>query len=340
VHPQHKESGHTTVNTIDSGTRMAARLVEALARLDLDLGGRQVLTEAATGAYAVTPVMAAVAGAAVVALAKPTKHGSVDDARRNVMALAAELNVAGRIRIVESLTHAEIGAADIVTNCGHLRPLDAAFIEQMRPGSAIPLMYEAWELRSGDVDLDACRRRGICVAGTNERHPDVGVFDYLGPVVVKAAFEAGHELVHERCLLICDNDFGAYLERSLSATGAEVCRVRNVHEAAPAAWDIVVIAATPPQAGGSLVRLEAVAAALYCQLWGDVDRASARGRWLPEREPPPGHMGLTLQSLGPAPIIRLQAAGLKVGQILSQQSQEPNNARANDWATLVDYRLK
>ena len=42
--------------------------------------------------------------------------------------------------------------ADIVTNSGHLRPLDEEAVGRMKPGAAIPLMYEAWELRPDDVD--------------------------------------------------------------------------------------------------------------------------------------------------------------------------------------------
>ena len=43
-----------------------------------------------------------------------------------------------------------------------------------------PLMYEAWEFRAQDVHLEAWSCDGIRVAGTNERHPAVDVFSYLG----------------------------------------------------------------------------------------------------------------------------------------------------------------
>ena len=64
-------------------------------------------------------------------------------------------------------------AADIVTNSGHVRPIDARIAGWMRPDAVVPLMFEAWEIDMGrdDVDLAALRDRGIRYAGTNERHP-------------------------------------------------------------------------------------------------------------------------------------------------------------------------
>ena len=42
--------------------------------------------------------------------------------------------------------------ADVVTNSGHVRPIDAETVAWMKPTAVVPLMYEAWEL--------AARRRG------------------------------------------------------------------------------------------------------------------------------------------------------------------------------------
>ena len=57
----------------------------------------------------------------------------------------------------------------------------------MRPGTVVPLMFEAWEIDLGrhDVDLAALSAHGVRFAGTNERHPAVDVFSYLGPMAVK-----------------------------------------------------------------------------------------------------------------------------------------------------------
>jgi hypothetical protein len=261
--------------------RLARLAVERATALKLDLAGLHVLTEAATGPYAATAVIAAAAGAKVTALARDSRHGSVAEISDQTMALAAELRVRSEIAIVETITENHISSADVVTNSGHLRPLDAAVIGRMKPSAVIPLMYEAWELRATDVDLEACRARGIRLAGTNERHPSVGVFDFLGPVVVKAMLNMGHALIDERCLLVCDNDFGPYIERSLERNGARVTRCAVCADIHTLDWDVVVIATTPVLSGGCVVDLAGIRADAFCQLWGDVDRASGFGSWLP-----------------------------------------------------------
>jgi hypothetical protein len=312
---------------VRSATRLnplARRVLDAVERLQLDLSGVRAVTEAATGPYVVTPVLAALAGAEVVALAKGTRHGSVSQVREETSRLADELDVGPRIAVVEALTDDQLGQADLVTNSGHLRPLDAAMVGRLKPTAVIPLMYEAWELRSTDVDLEACRRRGVQVAGTNERHPDVGVFDYLGLLVLKALLLAGHDLIGERALVISDNDFAPYVETTLQANGLDVCRVARRGEAPGDDWDVVVVATTPPVSGGCRVPLQGLRAGLFCQLWGDADRTGSEGPWCPERAPDPGHMGLTLPSLGPTPVVKLQAAGLKCAEVMLRGGSGPH----------------
>lgn len=103
-------------------SRTARAVVSRIEALHLNLRGMHVLTEAATGAYAVTPVIAAAAGATVTALAGASRYGTVADAIEQVTALAEELDVSRRIHIVDSLSPDDIGRADIVTNSGHLAP--------------------------------------------------------------------------------------------------------------------------------------------------------------------------------------------------------------------------
>jgi len=65
--------------------------------------------------------------------------------------------------------------------------------------------------------------------------------------------------------------------------------------------------------------------AVVVQLFGDVDRAAAGelgiGCWS-DPPPPHGHMGILLSHIGPEPIVRLQAGGLKVGQVLLTPESE------------------
>lgn len=316
----------------------ARKIVDAVDRLQLDLRGRHVLTEAATGAYAVTPVISALAGAKVTALAKFTRYGTMDDARRETGQLAARLGVADRIRVVETLADRDIAGADIVTNSGHLRPLDASRVRHMKCGAVIPLMYESWELRLTDIDLAACRERGVMVAGTNERHPALAVFEYLGMLSVHGLLQCEVPVANCRLLVISDNDFGPFIARTLVGCGGEVEILTSNLEAyrntgllprtvrKRSAYDAVVLADRPgaiPSVGlsGSCKYTPEQVGDFPClvQIWGDVDRTSLTDvRFYPEARPAAGHMGVLLSQLGPDPVVRLQAGGLKVGEVLAR----------------------
>ena len=69
----------------------------AVDRCCLDLSGRVVLTEAATGAYVATPVLAALAGAQVTALTRTSRHGSAEQVRLWTDLVARDAGVGERI---------------------------------------------------------------------------------------------------------------------------------------------------------------------------------------------------------------------------------------------------
>ncbi len=312
-----------------SPERLAPALTAAIERCDLDLTDRTVLTEAASGAYVVTPLLAALAGARrVYAVTRDSRWGTAEAVRRETEDLARALGVADRVRVVASRAHELAGEADLVTNSGHLRPLDRALVERLRPTAVIPLMYEAWELRETDLDLAACRRRGIAVAGTNESHPAVGVFPFLGDMAAHLFSTGGLSFESSPSLLVlCDNPFAPFLESGLRDRGAFVTFTADAETALqearrPGPFDGVLIAATP---GGAPVCCEAeirqldeaLGHPLFAQLWGDVDRPEGI-RFVPVEPPAPGHMGLLPSALGPEPVIRLQSGGLKVGEVLAR----------------------
>ena len=164
---------------------------DAIGRLGLELSGHTVLTEAATGAYAVTPVLAALSGARVFALSNATRYASADEIEKATRGLAQVAGVADRIELVYEKSPDLLNAIDVVTNSGQVRPIDKTMISCLKSASVVPLMYEAWEYRPADIDLNACRSRGIMVAGTNERHPAVDVFSFLGPLAVRQLHDAG-----------------------------------------------------------------------------------------------------------------------------------------------------
>jgi hypothetical protein len=320
------------------------RLVRrALDATGLDLGGATVLTEAATGAYVVTPVLAALGGAArVVAVTRATRYGSVEDVRAETRALADAAGVADRIEVVEGLDEASVAAADILTNSGHVRPIDAAVVSLLRSDAVVPLMYEAWELDThrGDLDVDALRARGIRTAGTNERHPSVDVFSFLGPMAVRQLSDAAVCARGAHVLVLCDNPFRDHLVDGLELVGARVGAHQHLPARMPPGLDAIVVALRPTGAAvldaASVDRIARDApGAVVVQFWGDLDRDALYRRGVPcwpTRAPATGHMGVLPSDVGPEPVVRLQAGGLKVGEVLrtAPDDRDPAAARYLD----------
>ena len=149
------------------------KLYRQVQALELDLRGKTVLTEAASGAYIVTPILAAIAGAKVFAFSKTTRYGKVEEIFSNTRSLADSFSEFPLdIHLVDLLNPEIIAQADIITNSGHLRPLTESLLKHAKDEVVIPLMYEAWEWRDADMDISYIRKRGIKIGATNERHPE------------------------------------------------------------------------------------------------------------------------------------------------------------------------
>jgi hypothetical protein len=311
--------------------RLVTLMQQAIERCDLQLQNTIVLTEAATGAYAVTPVIAAIAGAEkVFALTQNSRYGTIEDVIAQTRQLAEIAGASDCIEFITEKSSEIVAQADIITNSGYVRPIDAETIGWMKPTSVIPLMYEAWEFRPYDVDIQACRQRGIKVAGTNERHPAVDVFSFLGIMAIKLLVDAGIAVYKSNVLLLCDNHFAEFIEKGLVNAGASV-DIFNAISVAPKdkGYDAILVA-MQSQSEPVLSAIEAELIAeqwhgvVVAQFWGDIDRSAFLYTqvpvWPPDA-PKKGHMAILPSAIGPEPIIRLQAGGLKVGELLLNSCQ-------------------
>jgi hypothetical protein len=206
----------------------------------------------------------------------------------------------------------------------------------MKPSAVIPLMYEAWELRDADIDVEACAARGIAVAGTSERHPAVEVFSFLGPVAERLLADAGIALRGCRIVVLSDNAFRDFIVGHLIEAGAIVEAVRSFDQASMQPCDAVLVAMTPnpwPIIGAREAEITAVRypGALVAQFWGDIDRAALTRcglRFWPIEAPAPGHQAIMLSSIGPEPVVRLQTGGLKVGEVMAHARKSGKDAVA------------
>ena len=314
----------------------AERLMRAVIRdLELDLSDISVLTEAASGAFAVTSLLALLSGARrVVAVTRDSSYGRADEVAAYVGDWAATLGAAERLEIAAEPALHFAAESSLVTNLGFVRPLNGALIARLPADSAIALMVEPWECRPEDVDLGACRKHDVPALGTWESHPRLETFRYVGMVVLKLLFEAGIEAFRSRVLILGSDPFGAETKAVLDSVGATTSLV-----------DLTAVGVSPdPVLRETLLECDAVAVVEYRKqtsvIGGETGLPIA---WLADRPVPilhvcgvldepaliaaglvlipagpvrPGFMKVLTDFVGPRPVVDLHAGGLKVGELL------------------------
>ncbi|MCH7727517.1 MAG: hypothetical protein IH991_13690 [Planctomycetes bacterium] len=328
---------------------------EAINRFDLDLSGFTILTEAASGNYVLTPLLAALAGAEqVLALTRDSTYATASDVIIETEKLASDWKVASTIQIHTSRYAPQLATADIVTNSGFVRPLDVEFLDRLHERIVIPLMWETWEFRERDLDLAACRHRGIPVLGTNEESAQLQTQDYLGHVAMRLLFSLDIEVFRSRIAVLGSGSFSEQVCETLKLAGAEVesfCTTdwtsamseSNGHFLRFADALVVVehesraplIGLGTAVTANNLLRINPGLAIAH--LCGSVDRdtlASAGLRCAPSIFRPVGYMSVATDYVGPRPLIDLHAAGLKVGQSMAEARRAGLNGRQAELAVL------
>lgn len=307
---------------------------QVIGKLNLNLQGKTVLTEVGSGLFIYTPIIALMAGAEkVFAWTKDTPYGNADDIIETCKSILKIVSISDD-KIVFSKNERpveHIQQANIITNSGHIRPLDKSFLEHVNPANTvIPLMYEKWELRHSDIDIDYCLANHIKVAGTWENHPDLKIFDYCEQLILKICFEAGYEIAQNKIIIWSDDHFGALAERGFKSLGAS-----NVIKTT----DLNVLYENVSQADFiffcdylSKRNLIGIAAEIdldriikinnsigIVHLSGSIDNDDVKKKNIsiyPDQKGYPVRMTFTLAHLGLTPVLHLQAAGLKVGELL------------------------
>ncbi len=60
-----------------------------------------------------------------------------------------------RVEIITTIKDDVLAGADVVTNSGHLRPIDRSIISKLPQHCVLALMFETWEFRTSDIDVAA-----------------------------------------------------------------------------------------------------------------------------------------------------------------------------------------
>jgi len=331
------------------------RLIDqARAKFRLDLSDLVVYTEAATGYFSLTPIIAALSGAKkVIALGADSKYGSFLEAKRTIQELARIYGCERRIRIAKEKRKEEVSEADIVTNLGFVRPIDKTMIGWMKPTACIPLMWEPWEYREQDIDLNECVKKGIVVLGTDESSTLLRTFDFVGMLAVKLLLELDIEILMSSILVVGGGIFAGATVETLKRLGANVGwlsmaeygsrpKASCVDRKTPFWIDITpecnnfirsadAIVIVEHQERGELFGLQGkcsfgdlarinrgIAIAHIC---GTVDENELRDsglNYIPNEIRKGGYMSVSTAYVGPRPLIDLHTAGLRVGELLAR----------------------
>src|SRR5260370_38432060 len=98
--------------------RLIRLLNSVIDRCQLELTDRTVLTEAASGAYVVTPILAAMAGAKVYVLTQEKAYASANEIYNTNIELLPAAAIADRNQFIRSKDARYGNSADIITNNG------------------------------------------------------------------------------------------------------------------------------------------------------------------------------------------------------------------------------
>jgi len=319
---------------------------KTIKKFSLNLEGLTVFTEAASGNYMYTPLIAALAGARhVYAIAADSKYGKKEEIQQNTLKEAVELGVLDTITVVFEKKPEYLRESDIITNSGFVRPINREMISCLKSTAVISLMWETWELRPEELDLQFCREREILVMGTNEHHHSLNLFRSIGFKTCKLLFDAGFSVYSDKFLLVSSGDYGdsiakfftdndvlfdrivldnniSFQHNSLIKTHEDI--LQNLKD-----YDAIIIAELynnneiVSEKGiiptGNLKMANPFAKIIY--ICGVVDKNDILRNELtlyPEDTRSFGYITISADYLGWKPVLELNTAGLKVGEAMAK----------------------
>jgi hypothetical protein len=304
-------------------SRQARLIKDSFNKFQINLQGKIILTEAATGNFVCTSILAAIAGARVFAIAKDSKFGSVSQIRNEVMSLAKELDIENKITIIQSLEEIDLGNIDVVTNTGFVRPINKLIIDKLKPDCIIPLMWEPWEFRPDDLDLVSAVKKGIKVYGTNESDSRLQTMHYIGLTVLYFLLKEKRSPFSSKILVIGCEKFNKAIEEELKKLNyfvlsflTEEFNASNICD-----YDTIVVAEhTYPKmiignSKESLIHCSSLAEdQLIIHISGNVDFTALICKHYPDEPASFGYMSYTTDFIDPISVFDLHSAGLKVAE--------------------------
>ena len=310
----------------------------------LCLKGLTVFTEAATGPYKYNAIIAALSGAdKVYALANDSKFASKNEVQRITMEEASASQVQNVVEVIFNKDISTVGKSDIFTNSGFVRPINTKMVSMMKPTAVVSLMWESWEFRESDIDIEACKRKQILVLGTHESSANNDMYGYSGYLAMKLLFDLGLEGYKTNTLLLGGYySLGEQIYNHFKSLNMEIAwfskdnlRSRRYEELEEmyvengSLIDVIIVA--EHSFAGILIGKNGL---LTPDLIKNVNPGTKIGvisgivegnelckydiDYIPKDIRPFGFMSYQAYDLGPRPVLELFAAGLKVGETMAR----------------------
>lgn len=300
---------------------MINKIHKSIKKFNLSLKDKNVLTEAANGNYIVTPIIAALTGAKVTAIAKNSKFGTIKKIKSQILNYTRKLNLKKRIKIVTKKEKINFSKFDIVTNTGHVRPINKQMIKKLKKNCVIPLMWETWEYRKNDLDLDACFKRGIKVYGTNEADKRLKIFDYIGFIVLNFLLNNKNSPFSSSVLILGSNNFSKPILKIFRQNNYLCKHLSNYKKAPPnlKKFDVIVISEHSKNdliiGKSGFIKPKMLRPENYIiHISGNVNFKGLKCKTTPNQPAKFGYMSYTADYTDSQAVIDLHTAGLKVAQ--------------------------
>jgi len=186
-------------------------------------------------------------------------------------------------------------------------------------------MWEPWEYRKEDLDLDECLKKGIKVYGTNEGDSKLRTMDYIGFIVLFFLLKQKHSPFSSNILILGNDSFSASVKKILKQNGYKYTHISDyvspyneVND-----FDAIVIVEHEKKdlligkngfINGSMIKKDMS----VIHICGNVVFDELKCNMIPENPACFGYMSYTTDYIDNQAVIDLHTAGLKVAEGMLQ----------------------
>ncbi len=311
--------------------------------LSLCLDGLSIYTEAASNSYEMCPILALLAGAQeVVAQTRDSKYATAEEVEFRTNEIAKLLGLNSKLKVVKSRDYGSLRTTDIVTNSNFVRPIDRDLIAHLSPTAVIPLMWETWEVRDEDFDIQACHDFKILALGTNEHRKPIDMLPYNGILALSLLFQMN--ILLGKIVVIGEPQiFAMPMVEYIRKIGLDVIWVSD-HSSAnyrfenfkkqfwnDSKHEVMAVLIADHASTRSIIGKNGLLRTvdlLNCSrhlrvgiISGAVETEILEESgvlWYPKNVLPGGHMTFPMYGLGFEPVLKLYSGGLKVGEAMAR----------------------